>query len=276
MKYTTDEKFSTDFCSPGGKNCRYDTKEEAEKDIAHFRAALGFVDYRPDRGGSHTTVQSFASPTRHSPQDNHAEEDGEDGIIKTLLENLIRRVEVNARRYSVRSAALTRRMSWKFSSAPKLRTARFIRLRKFKATRLRFFSNLNKASLKMVSKIKIAVAQLEWHGWREKVISHIHKFIKGSCVWKLINAKIESANKISTHQLVLVQRKAQVVMQFMVMMNERAVGGESESGSEMKASEIVASVGKYNGCSANSVYNYYLEYKVHGARCATATAACIY
>ena len=152
MKYTTDEKFSSDFGSLGSKNGRYDTKEQAEKDITNFRAALEFVDYRPGRCGGNTIVQLFASPTRHSPRGNHAKEDDQDGIIKTLLENLIRRVEINARRDSVKNAAFMRRMSWKFSSAPTLRTARYIRLRKFKATRLRFFSNTNKASLMMVTK----------------------------------------------------------------------------------------------------------------------------
>jgi hypothetical protein len=118
----------------------------------------------------------------------------------------------------------------------------------------------------MDSKTKNALAQLEWYDWREKVIVHITNLIKAQRVWKLLNAEFKSADKISTHQLVLVQRKAQAVLQFMRMMNERAVGDESESGTTMKASEIAEQVGKYTGCSAKSVYNYYLEYKVQVQR----------
>jgi hypothetical protein len=120
----------------------------------------------------------------------------------------------------------------------------------------------------MDSKTKNALAQLEWYDWRVKVIAHITEIIKTNCVWKLLNAQFESADNISVHQLVLVQRKAQAVLHFMTMMNERAVGDESESGTVMKASEIAELVGKYSGCSARSVYNYYLEYKVrYDAQC---------
>ena len=141
----------------------------------------------------------------------------------------------------------------------KLRTAKYVRLRRFKAARVASLSSAHKAGLQICSKLKSAITQLEWYDWRFKVIAQISKFIKLSCVWKLINAQFDHPNSISVHQIVLVQRKAQAVMQFMVMMNERS----EDSDSGVKAAEIADNVGKYNGCSGRSVYNYYLEYKVH-------------
>jgi hypothetical protein len=159
MKYTTDEKFSSDFGSPFCANGRYDTKEEAVKDIAKFRAALEFVDQRDSQGGNHVTVQKFSSPTRFSPRVTHAEQDDQDAVIKTVLESIIVRVEINLRRDSVKVAALKRSSSFKFFSTPKLRTARYVRLRKFKAARRQSFSSTLKARLKMDSKTKNALAQ---------------------------------------------------------------------------------------------------------------------
>ena len=262
IKYTTDIFFASDFGSPGCKNGRYDTKEGAEKDTGNFRSALEFGDYRPGRGGGNNTDQPFSSSTRYSPRVTNAEQHDQDNIIKHVLDSLISRVEKNVRIESVMAATIKREDGWTLFSAQKPRTAAFVRLRRFKATRLRLFSNANKARLKMGSKIRNEVAQLEWYDWRVKVIAHICKFINANCVWKLINAKFESADKISAHQLVLVQRKAQAVMHFMILMNERVVGAETDPDSSVKAAELAVVVGKYTGCSAASVYNYYLEYKV--------------
>ena len=52
FKYTTDGNFRSDFGCPVSRSGLYNTKEEAEKDITHFRAALESANERPGQGGT--------------------------------------------------------------------------------------------------------------------------------------------------------------------------------------------------------------------------------